>query len=399
MPHWPSRTKPLPIAEIALHSQASGVTLTLKAGPKSSTVVRKLAPGIYTYGPDGYRFFKRIARKLHSVVFRPPHLLPLTELREAYRQWRVTLTAEGEPHPAAAGTFAEDVDTYLSRVTAMPSYQTRKHQLGEWVKALGGDRPRSSITATDIDRVLQDWLKDGYAIQTVKLRRTDLIQVWAKLDGKRAPNPARDTTLPANPPLEPRGMLLEHVQAAFAAMPDSLTKLRLWVMVTTGLPQKQIKELSPADVDLEHRRIRTRARRKGAGAVGGWRPITPAAVEALRALSEAKALGRTFNNSSLQRVWGRACKRAGIPGKWRPYDLRHTFGTWIYAATGDLSSTADLLGHAKLATAERYTLGARMAVARRATDLVSIPLGMGAKVTAPPVTKVSRKFLGRENNQ
>jgi hypothetical protein len=57
MPHWPSRTKPLPIAEIALHSQASGVTLTLKAGPKSSTVVRKLAPGIYTYGPDGYRFF------------------------------------------------------------------------------------------------------------------------------------------------------------------------------------------------------------------------------------------------------------------------------------------------------------------------------------------------------
>jgi integrase len=388
---WHPPRAPLPVSELVLHSQTSGVTLTLKAGPKSSTVVRKLAPGIYSHGPDAYRFFKRLDGTLHSVVFRPPRALDAAELREAYGQWRSTLTAPEEPTPAA-GTFAEDVATYLSRVTAMPSYQTRAHHLHEWVAALGADRPRSEITATEIDRVMQDWLKAGYAIQTVKLRRTDLCQVWAKLDGKRAPNPARETTLPANAPLEPRGMTQAQVAATFAAMPDCKSKVRLWVLLTTGLPHKQIKELAPSDLDLANRQIRTRARRKGAGAAGGWRPISQEAAAALTAFKHFNLFG-AFNNSTPLRVFQRACKRAGIPGHRRPYDLRHSFGTWVYDATGDLESAATLLGHAKLDTARRYTLGARMAVAQKATNTVQIP-ALGAKVDPSIGKRVSRKLHG-----
>ena len=42
----------------------------------------------------------------------------------------------------------------------------------------------------------------------------------------------------------------------------------------------------------------------------------------------------------------------------RPYDLRHSFGTAVYAATGDLRATQRLLGHASRTTTDRYTLAA-----------------------------------------
>jgi integrase len=392
---WPQRPpKALPIRDLKLRTETAGTRTTLRAGPKSAQVVTKLAPGIYTHGRDAYRFFARVRTKLHTHVFRPPHAMPLSELREAHQGWRSTLGG-ATTHPQR-GTFAEDVDVYLARVSAMPSYRTRKTHLKAWVEALGGDQPRSAITADAIDAVLQGWLTEGYAPKTVALRRTDLIQVWSKLDGRRAPNPARATSVPPPPPPEPRAMLHGQVERAFAEIQDGKTKTRLWVLATTGLPHKQIKSLTRADIDIPGRQIRATPRRKGAGAAGGWRPIAPAAVDALTAFIDQRCFG-AFNNSTLYRVWIRACKRAGLPGHWRPYDLRHSFGTWVYAATGDLASTADLLGHAKTETARRYTMGARMAVAKRATDLVQIPLGLGAKVVRRPGRAVSRKLHAPKN--
>lgn len=389
--------KPLPIADMALRTETTGTRTTLRAGPKSSRVVRKLAPGIYAYGDDAYRFFARIKTRLHSQVFRPQTPLPPSEIRAAYAGWRSTLT-DDPGTPVYTGTLAGDVAAYLARVSAMPSYRTRKSHLDAWVAALGPETPRGAITAEAIDQVLQRWLSEGYAPKTVALRRTDLIQVWSKLDGRRAPNPARETQAPSSPPLEPRGMLAEHVARVFAQIQDGPTKTRLWVMATTGLPHKQIKELTRPDIDLAGRRIRATPRRKGAGAAGGWRPIAPAAVEALRAFIEQDCFG-PFDNSTLYRVWTRACRRAEIPGHWRPYDLRHSFGTWVYAATGDLASTADLLGHAKTDTARRYTMGARMIVAKRATDLVQIPAGLGAKAEPKARAGVTRKSRGAMKRQ
>jgi len=41
-----------------------------------------------------------------------------------------------------------------------------------------------------------------------------------------------------------------------------------------------------------------------------------------------------------------------------PYDLRHSFGTAIYRATGDLKITKELMGHSAIRMTERYTLAA-----------------------------------------
>jgi integrase len=42
----------------------------------------------------------------------------------------------------------------------------------------------------------------------------------------------------------------------------------------------------------------------------------------------------------------------------RPYDLRHSFGSAVYAATGDLRAAQQLLGHASQRMTDRYTLSA-----------------------------------------
>jgi integrase len=364
----------------------TGVGLTLKAGPKSRSVVRKVAPGIYAQGKDGYRFFARVRTKLHSLVFRPPVPLSLTGVKDAYRQWRDTLLV-GPPVPVHRGTFAADVETYLSRVGAMPTFKSRAAMLRRWVALLGPDRPRASITAGEIDHWLQAWLSGGYAAQTVRHRRTALIQVWRVLDGKHAPNPAREATPPARPPAEARGMTMERVDAIFQAIRPSACKTFLWVMVTTGLPHKQIRDLEPTDVDFAGKRIHATPRRKGAGAAGGWRPITDAAVDALRAFL---ALGpkRKVNRSAVYRVFQRGRAKAGAE-HCRPYDLRHSFGTWIYETTGDLSTAAHLLGHASLTTAKIYTLGAQGAVARKAVDALQLPAGLGAKVDAAVAYRVT----------
>ena len=56
----------------------------------------------------------------------------------------------------------------------------------------------------------------------------------------------------------------------------------------------------------------------------------------------------------------RAARRAGIVGA-RPYDLKHSFATWLYREGKDLAAVARLLG-ISLATAQRYTLDAHAEV-------------------------------------
>jgi integrase len=378
---WHPTRAPLPVADLALRSQTDGATLTIKAGPKSSQVVKKLAPGIYTHGTDAYRFFARVRTKLESHIFRPPIPLSLVGVKDAYRQWRDTLVSGPPRPPTHRGTFAADISTYLTRVSSMPTIKERTRHLDLWATALGRDRPRASITATEVDAVLQGWLSAGLAPQTVKLRRGALAHVWSILDGKHATSPVKSSQKPPETPAEARAITPEIVQAILGAMrQSSKAKLRLRMIATTGLPHKQLAALTRADVDFTRMAIRATKREKGKGAPGGWRPISDAGMEAVTAFDRANLYG-DFSRSTVYRAFRLACDKAGIVTNLRPYDLRHSYGTWLYDATGDLATVAHLMG-CSLKTAVRYTLGARMAVAQRAVGALQLPEGFGAKVHA-----------------
>jgi integrase/recombinase XerC len=385
---WTPKPRPLPLADLALRSRTDGPTVTLMAGPTSSTVVKRVAPNIWTHGPEAYRFFGRVRGKLASHVFRPDRPMSLTGVKEAYRGWRDAQLL-GPSRPVHRGTFAADVTAYLSRVSAMTTYDERERHLNLWIAALGGNRPRGSITATEVDVVLQGWLAAGLAPQTVKLRRGALAHVWSVLDGKHAPNPVRDSRKPPPRPVEARGLTLETVQTILGAMRPSQTKVRLWILATTGLPHRQIGLLKAEHIDWAGQMVQAAPRRKGKGAAGGWRPVPAAAIEALRELDKQKLYG-AFSPSTMHRAFRLACAKAGIQTKLTPYDLRHSYGTWLYDATGDLATVARLMG-CSLKTAERYTMGAQLAVSQRAVHALQLPAGLGAKVDATAKPRATRK--------
>lgn len=53
-------------------------------------------------------------------------------------------------------------------------------------------------------------------------------------------------------------------------------------------------------------------------------------------------------------VWRRACAGAGIEGIVRMHDLRHAHASWLLAGGADLQVVKERLGHASIATTERY---------------------------------------------
>ena len=81
-------------------------------------------------------------------------------------------------------------------------------------------------------------------------------------------------------------------------------------------------------------------------------------AEGLAAFQQFAALDcwGSFSNSSLRQTFLRACQKVGLTGV-RPYDLRHSFGTAMYALTGDVRATGELLMHSSRKTTDRYTIG------------------------------------------
>jgi len=279
------------------------------------------------------------------------------------------------------GTFAADAEQYLQGVAAMPTYKERKKHIELWIAEFG-QRARYTITTTEIDAVLSRWLQAGLAASTIRHRRTALLHLWNRLDGKDTANPVRASLNPAEPEPEARAIPYPKIRKLLAALPNvgqaikgqarekgSKTSARLAVMAYTGLPQSLIKRLTPADIDWRSATLYAPQRHKGKGTKRRQIPLTAAGVKALRRFASLNCWG-SFSNSALRQTFRRACKAVGMTtGGVRPYDLRHSFGTALYALTGDPKATGEMLLHLSRKTTDRYTVGGveprlRLAVAK-----------------------------------
>jgi len=261
-------------------------------------------------------------------------------------------------------TFAEDVTAYLGQVRSMPTYRWRHDDLKLWLAALGGTRTRASITSSVIRQQLETWRADGYAPSTVNHRRTALMHLWTVLDGKSAPNPARDVPRYTEEPAPPAALSPAAVRAVLDAMPESQTKARLLLMAWTGWPQAQIARLEPGDIQWKTA-VFIRGRKKGKGVCGTWLPLLPQAWTALRLFKRLGCWGQ-FSTSSMRASFRRAAEKVAKDADAAkavrreladvtPYQLRHSFGTLVAGITQDDRAVKTLMLHADIRQTHRYT--------------------------------------------
>lgn len=288
-----------------------------------------------------------------------------------------------QKHPEPTEGFAADAKTYLAAVKAMPSYKGRTRDIAFWAEVFR-DTPREHITSPMIAAQLAAWstektkdtpAKHKFAPATINKRRTALMHLWTVLDGKSAANPVKATPKLREPDPMPRSIPYTIIRQILAAMPRSKTKARVAVMAWTGFPNASVARLTPEDVHLEERYVVVAGRRKGHGTKTRVHPLTEDGVKALQEFARLKAWG-PFSRHSLRRSFRTACRKVEVAARkkkqkldlsWmRPYDVRHSYLSAVYQATGDIRATQALAGHATLAMTERYTLSAvdpRVAIA------------------------------------
>jgi len=323
----------------------------------------------------GWRVEVRVHRKLYTKQF--PLDTPIGDMRD----WRDDQVERFSGTHQTAGTFGADIETYLSRVAAMPTHKQRAAHLALWAHELGRDRQRRSISTEEIDVVLQGWL-ETLAPGTVRKRRTALQSFFAKMNGKksREMNPVKASDNPVGAKPEARAIDYFRIANAIGAMPTrgaakpgkvgrlNLAPIRARVLAYTGIPPGILQQIHPTDLSIADGTVRVVPRHKGAGVEARTLPLTAEARDAFKAFHDANAYG-AFSTSALNRSFKRGCVRAGLDATHiRLYDLRHSFLTALYQVTRDLATVGRLGLHAEGSkVTARYAKGADYAVDAAAT--------------------------------
>ena len=351
-----------------------------------------LARNIYQ---DAHGIEILVQRKGVPARARFPLGTPLHELADT-RDVMIDTLRTGRAKTSPAGTLAADVARCLATLPAgSANRRDVENLLGHWLDApvdsdgeasTFGAQPRATLTAMAIKTQLAVFRaarrpngRPRFSPKTVKELLRLLGWVYTTIDGPDARNPVRAVKAPRVRYDDPRGIDYDVIERIFAEVPDrgrpvkgetrptlSLTKIRLAVMAYTGMHQIEVGRLVARDVDLKGRRVWIGPRIKGAGSHGAWHRLTDRGVTALAAFVAAQAFG-PFDTRSMARTWNIALGKAKTAWEaetdapWpvhegaRPYDLRHSMGTAVYMATGDIRAAQAILRHRQGSTTERYT--------------------------------------------
>ena len=292
------------------------------------------------------------------------------------------------------GSLADDVAEFLSRRSAQAGIQSYTTNLRIWMDELGRDRLRKSITAAEVDRVVQRWQtfvpspvtpitkrnrfgkrKENGTLRpsTIRARLAALQSLFVVLDGKHATNPVRAcSTRPPEEKAITRAIPMETVAAILAAMREGPNKIRATVQAYTGLDASQVQRLERGHVDLAGRQFYA-TRLKGGVIVADWLPMCDEAHAGFTAFVAADLFG-PFSARDVHGAVRRAARRIQMVG-WQTFrvkDFRHSFLTEMFRLTGDMSTVARLAMHSVGSRmTHRYTKAAHVEVNRAAVDAFS----------------------------
>lgn len=302
--------------------------------------------------------------------------------------WLKTQRGDGAK-TARAGhkSFQKDADTYLEKVQALPTYTQRVRHITLWAVVFTGLR-RKKITSAQIRGQRDRWLLEGLAPHTVNLRLRALSNLWTVLDGRRAPNPVREVPEATEPDPEPRALpywLAERIVSSIPAR-AVLEIAQARVMITTGLSPVEISRLLARH--WQGATLFVQGRRKGSGGASRTIPLSDAAREALAAFSAARGWDK-LPSKQFYRLFRKACDRVAndplvlddaLRAQLRQvaaYDLRHSYATALYRASGDAHAAANILGHRSKDTTARYIAAAMVERTQKAVTELAAQVASG----------------------
>ena len=239
----------------------------------------------------------------------------------------------------------------------------------------GGHAAPEGVDRTLLRRYVAHLATRRYARRSIARKVAALRRYfgWLARTGRLPADPAAGLSAPRGDGRLPRVLgqddlnrLLDDPPAAIAEDPvERRTRddAVLEVLYGSGLRVAELCGLDLADLDLD----RSRATVWGKGGKQRVVPLSEPAVAALRAwlaegrsgfLADGSPAGALFLNARGRRLGPRDVRRildrrAASPT--HPHALRHTFATHLLDGGADLRAVQELLGHADLATTQRYT--------------------------------------------
>jgi site-specific recombinase XerD len=239
-------------------------------------------------------------------------------------------------------------------------YARHLRLLGAWLDANGIPAELDAITTTVVARFLTSdaarKTDDGatkVATSTNALRTSiRCFFAYAELAGYVARSPGmlvRRARCGEPPPRALSDVEVERLLQV-AGRGEARDALLVRLLLATGLRLGEALGLEVQDVDLERSTLAVRKAK-------GDRPRTAyVPTELVQQLAEwvERRTGRLFPISArhAQRVIGEFAREAGVVAS--AHALRHTLATRVYRRTGDLGVVQRVLGHASVATTQRY---------------------------------------------
>lgn len=258
------------------------------------------------------------------------------------------------------------------RTATVSAYRSDATDLARTCLDWGIQRP-DEVELGTLRRYLAVLAERGYARSTVA-RRASTLRVWFGLLERRGVVPNDPTLLLATPKQGrhlPRVLRVDQVGALLEA-PDASTAVGrrdrglLELLYATGARIAEACGLDLDAVDLDEQLVRL----DGKGGKQRIVPLGEPAVDAIRLylaggraeLARGAPTNALLVNTRGARLGTRdartAVERAGVAaglGHVTPHTLRHSYATHLLENGADVRQVQELLGHASLATTQRYT--------------------------------------------
>ncbi len=235
-----------------------------------------------------------------------------------------------------------------------------------------GEVDAAAVTADHVRGYMAEMMKTGAARATVQ-RRLSAIKAFFRyrenIGGN--PSPARALRSPKSERRLPAVLQENEAERLIETEPEERTAavLRDRAIIETlyscGLRVSELVGLDWRDIDEDIGMVTVRA---GKGSKDRVIPIGEPALDALKEWRGAMPVpwepdgpvitnlrGGRLTTRSVENIVQARLTDAGIDTPITPHGLRHSFATHLLNAGADLRSIQEMLGHASLATTQRYT--------------------------------------------